>query len=376
MLQYGSYSLSGKCKSKCVLNRTRSVSGFTLVELLVVIAIIGVLVSLLLPAIQAAREAARRIQCQSNLHNLALAVANYESATKKLPASSNMQEAGALRGRETNNLNVFSGNQFSYMVRVLPYLEQQALYDRFNLEVSALEQDVTLAPQEAQPSVLLCPSDQARDRFYESAEFSNGRRFAKGNYAAYACPEHITSSKVWPGALIHEDQSLKNVTDGTSNTIMLSEVLTRDEPTDQRGAWALAWAGSSVLGMDMNGDDIGTGNVAEQGIFPSYIPSPSLAVGSLPPNSPPGAQNADELRECVNPSEADLLGMPCLERSGALSNTAAPRSRHPGGVHATNIDGSVRFLLDEIDPLLMGTLISINDGLTEVPRGGGNTRGR
>jgi prepilin-type N-terminal cleavage/methylation domain-containing protein/prepilin-type processing-associated H-X9-DG protein len=91
-------------------------SAFTLVELLVVIAIIGILVALLLPAIQAAREAARRAKCQSNIHNVALAVLNYESAKKKLPVGFISQPS-----------NVES---WGWAVFILPYLEEQALYDR------------------------------------------------------------------------------------------------------------------------------------------------------------------------------------------------------------------------------------------------------
>jgi prepilin-type N-terminal cleavage/methylation domain-containing protein len=339
--------------------------GFTLVELLVVIAIIGVLVSLLLPAVQAAREAARRIQCQNNLHNLALAVANYESARGALPPSSQMNKAPGLRNNSSKSLLMFSGQQLSWIVQILPQIELQSLYEQFDLDETAFNQNVNTRPEEQQPGVLLCPSDEASGRFYESTRYSQGRRFAKANYAAYGSPEHINCTIVWPGALIHEPQPLKRVTDGTTHTIMLAEVRTRSEPTDQRGAWVLAWPGATVLGMDMHGSGLQnpTGNVCEQaGDYP-YIPSPALARGSLPPNSPPGAENADELRECENPGEADLLGMPCLVRSN-LSNSAAPRSSHTGGVNAANVDGSVRFLRDDIDPLLMGVLICANDGIT------------
>ena len=91
--------------------------GFTLVELLVVIAIIGVLVALLLPAVQAAREAARRMNCQSNLHNLALAVLNYENAYGELPQTSD----GSV---SDDKLNLYDNNrnQLSWIVRVLPCL--------------------------------------------------------------------------------------------------------------------------------------------------------------------------------------------------------------------------------------------------------------
>src|SRR3954464_12691650 len=100
------------------------IRGFTLVELLVVIAIIGILVALLLPAIQAAREAARRAQCQASLHNVALAVLNYESAKKILPKG--MTFDSTITGVETL---AFYGPNWAIMI--LPYLEEQGLYDSF-----------------------------------------------------------------------------------------------------------------------------------------------------------------------------------------------------------------------------------------------------
>src|SRR5690349_16608111 len=92
--------------------------GFTLVELLVVIAIIGILVALLLPAIQAAREAARRAKCQANIHNVALAVLNYESSKKKFPVGFVSQPSG--------------NEAWGWSVFILPYLEEQALYDKLS----------------------------------------------------------------------------------------------------------------------------------------------------------------------------------------------------------------------------------------------------
>ena len=105
--------------------------GFTLVELLVVIAIIGILVALLLPAIQAAREAARRISCQNNLKNLALAVLNYENQHKALPPAT---DAKQVSGQRTHR-----GEGVSWIVRILPQIEEQSLADQFakiNLDFS------------------------------------------------------------------------------------------------------------------------------------------------------------------------------------------------------------------------------------------------
>src|SRR5690349_14305662 len=114
--------------------------GFTLVELLVVIAIIGVLVALLLPAVQSAREAARRMQCSNNLKPLSLALHNYESALKTFPPAG------------------IDSNQMSWTVLLLPYFEQQALYDQFNFNKGAWNafNRITLV-QGARIKALICP---------------------------------------------------------------------------------------------------------------------------------------------------------------------------------------------------------------------------
>ncbi|MEM7317335.1 MAG: DUF1559 domain-containing protein, partial [Planctomycetota bacterium] len=101
---------------------------FTLVELLVVIAIIGILVALLLPAVQQARDAARRVQCQNNLKNLGLALLNYESANKELPPSS----VWPFDTRPGDRANVQLGP--NWVILILPYIEEQGLADSFDLE--------------------------------------------------------------------------------------------------------------------------------------------------------------------------------------------------------------------------------------------------
>ena len=337
----------------------RKYRGFTLVELLVVIAIIGVLIALLLPAVQAAREAARRLQCQNNLHNLALAVLNYETQQGGLPQSND----APLSGANLNKISQRAGTQISWIVRILPQMEQQALFDQFDLTVNATQQNLNSAPQEAQPAAIACPSDQALGRLFKS-RLTATRSFGKGNYAAYASPEHAECQAVAMGAMIYEPQPLSRITDGTSNTLMLAEIRTRDEERDSRGAWAIGWVGSSVLAVDMHGT---TSNVriCNQNPAPTYIPNPIWSDFALLPNSGVSPNlPRDDLYECRDSAEADLEGMPCWVRG---DTTAAPRSLHVGGVNGANVDGSVRWVSNEIEPVILGSLVCINDGLTLKP---------
>lgn len=316
--------------------------GFTLVELLVVIAIIGVLVSLLLPAVQAAREAARRMQCQNNLKQLALAIHNYENALRVYPAAGILQNPTDLR----------SGKMFSWMVMILPQIEQQTLYDQYDFSRTALQQPNE--PQATSIATFVCPSDNARGKFLVDSSLTSGKRFAKGNYAAYCSPFHTDLMLEFPGALITgREQQQSDIRDGLSNTIVCSEVRVRANEQDQRGAWALPWSGASLLAFDMHhGGPAGTNFV--------YLPA------SLTQTQPPNCQgpNADMLYSCTDLAGAQLAKMPCNNfGSGAMNYlSAAPRSNHPGGVHAALMDGSVRFANDEVDEITMAYMISVNDG--------------
>jgi len=332
-----------------VFGAGRSTSGFTLVELLVVIAIIGVLVSLLLPAVQAAREAARRMSCQSNIRQLALAVLNYESSRNKLPPMGLSRQAG------TRTL-LGSGKQLSWVVLLLPYLEQSSVHDAFDLDKDAFKQE--REPQEQFLDVLLCPSDESRGRVFQHNIWSKRKQFAKGNYAAYVSPCHTDQSLPYPGALIIGGQPMSKVVDGTSNTIALAEIRSRDNERDPRGAWALAWTATTLLAYDMHhiDDPQGAGDIGRP---ESFVASPRSEGLGQPPNNN-GIVQSDMIVNCPDPAGAQLIGMKCAKESW---KSAAPRSLHVGGVYIARLDGSVGFLEDGIDDYVMVYMIAINDYL-------------
>ena len=247
--------------SPFVGQRSQRMSAFTLVELLVVIAIIGILVALLLPAVNAARESARKIQCTSNIRQVGLAVIQYQEAYKRMPPAGLVAEPDDGPCAFFNDLdhcfNPGSGQQISWIALILPFMEEQALHDDFNFDRDIFQQHNL--PQSQQIATLMCPSDGPRGRFLMS-DRTQGIPFAKGNYAAYVSPTHIEHLEYVPGALggfrpgEREGQKLNRFTDGLSKTWALSEVRTRDVETDQRGAWALPWAASTVLGLDVHHD--------------------------------------------------------------------------------------------------------------------------
>jgi prepilin-type N-terminal cleavage/methylation domain-containing protein len=347
--------------------------GFTLVELLVVIAIIGILVALLLPAIQAAREAARRASCQNSIRNLSLACLNFENQRKGLPAGVLIASPPVPSAYASSQFDVCP----SWIVQILPQLEEQALADKFNLKVkfdSVNPATATARPWEAQPSILLCPSDGASGRMYappagRGGGFQAGFRFGKGNYAAYVSAEHARNMLVFPGALANEPQSLKKITDGTSKTILLAEVRARDNEMDPRGAWAAALAGGSILAFDMHSKrhpDVRADSKRNEPYSPFVYGGTNPG---LPPNPPKSWGNNDWIRDCPDSAEADITGMPCTVQTDVRS-TAAPRSQHVGGVNVSHVDGSMEWVSNEIDQFLMARMVSINDaeGMIEGER--------
>ncbi len=348
----------------------RHVPGFTLLEQLVVIANVGILKALLRPSNQSAREAGRRTHCMNNMKQLSLAILGYEDSHEMLPPSGKVAAVTSTHGtREYPVFDQRSGNMFSWIVLVLPYLEESNLYSQFDLTRSILDQPNE--PQAEQPAILLCPSDSALGRYYDDPQYAAGKRFAKGNYAAYVSPFHSDLQLLYPGALISTGQALSRITDGTSKTIVCSEIRTMDQTLDERGAWALPWNAASLLALDMHHDQKSAG-----GIFTSYWPQPKYADQAQMPNTI--GPNGDVILRCPDKSpyqiETQLNRMPCVQwawplgLSGYIS--AAPRSAHPGGVNAAFLDGHVEFVNDSIDPYSMAFYVDIRD--SEVGRPNSN----
>ena len=340
--------------------RHLSPCGFTLVELLVAIAIIGVLIAMLLPAIQQAREAARRTQCVNNIRQLAIATHSYTDIHKKLPPSGIVADITAKYGGQ--DYPVFdqrSGKMFSWVVVLLPYMEESNLYDQFDQTKTVLNQPNE--PQQKTVPSLLCPSDAANGRLYYDPSYTSNKKFAKGNYAAYCSPMHTDLQLLYPGALISTGQKLGRIVDGLSKTIVFSEVRTLDDNRDERGAWALPWNASTLLSLDMHHDTKANGG----GYFNQFKSSSAVRLSNAnAEHHRPQRRRATRLSR-RHVSDAQTQRMPCIKWVWSLGLagyiSAAPRSSHIGGVNAAFLDGHVDFIRNEIDPMTFANLIDIRD---------------
>jgi len=182
------------------LDRTLQRKGFTLIELLVVIAIIAVLVALLLPAVQQAREAARRTVCKNNLAQLALALLNYEMAHSVLPPGS-VNPVGPIESAP-------EGYHMSWTVNLLPNLDQGPLFREFDFDKGAYEQSQLVT--EASLNVLLCPSSSSDDdqSSYAGCHSGTETQIDTDNDGVF---------------YLHSSVGYRDIGDGSSNTIFVGE---------------------------------------------------------------------------------------------------------------------------------------------------------
>jgi prepilin-type N-terminal cleavage/methylation domain-containing protein/prepilin-type processing-associated H-X9-DG protein len=313
----------------------RAKKGFTLVELLVVIAIIGVLVALLLPAVQAAREAARRMSCSNNLKQLALGIHNYHDSYKAFPFGT-------------------TNGSISYLARMLPYVEQTPLYDRVDFTANynaAVNQPVLNTNVEA----FLCPSDidklplnlGGRNNYYGNSGTnilfgSPSTNPSNSNFGMPECNGVFIPSRVVRFA---------DIIDGTSNTACIAEKLKGDgtngiaseeSDTFQPGTYP---ANADEAYRDCRAMDItdlskqGVSNVGAPWIYSYHSTSRYYHV--TPPN-----------------------GRSCMYPPGRIATTAG--SRHPGGAQIALCDGSVRFIPETVD-VLIWRAIGSRDGNETIP---------
>ena len=340
-------------RSTSLRGGTAICDGFTLVELLVVIAIIGILVALLLPAIQAAREAARRAQCMSNMRQLGVGLLTYESNKKSLPPG------GVTEGP------LGSQSKAGWSIYILPQVEEQALYDQYNFKITN-ESAANSVVCQANVKVFDCPSDEDTDindtpgsgpgsgslynrgtyrgnaglntsdnsTYWDSSAEQKGQRYAKergplpGIGPLYLDPPANTLKLTkW---CVESPVKIKDITDGTVNTVMLGEkahfvrpsttiASASEDSRRRRTFWAYTYT--------------------------SYQRSVTFL----------------QTRTIINDYTR------CMEIGGDSNDNVCKRgwgSLHPGGFNVTMCDGSVQFISESIDVFMYGSLSTIANGET------------
>jgi prepilin-type N-terminal cleavage/methylation domain-containing protein/prepilin-type processing-associated H-X9-DG protein len=345
---------------KRILRMHKRSYAFTLVELLVVIAIIGILVGLLLPAVQAAREAARRMQCTNNLKQLTLASLNYESANKRFPSAMN---GPIVLPADWNGSWESSRGHHSAWLQMLPYYEQAPLYN--TILAGPQQGGMTMArpfgPHSLRPytayqariAALLCPSDPGGQgmgwsgdqapvcyatNWGDSTLGKNGGHNgewgswdARGMFSiVWASPGTRTGG---PGC----GKQIGHVTDGTSNTLCLSEITVFNGQGKLHGHYTMMpsaqMRASPIACLQTkgpNGSIIGPLPPSHHRHGESWASGFTMNSGFtaiLPPNSPSCANAEGEWQEGIY----------------------SANSYHTGGVNASMVDGSVHFISDGID---------------------------
>ena len=347
------------------LSLSRSRRGFTLIELLVVIAIIAILIGLLLPAVQKVREAAARAKCQNNLKQLGIAMHAYHDVHNAFPA--NQQQIG---------VNVWESVSASYWI--LPYVEQQNLFNQFVIPTNAPPQGQSSAGSgnsgnwstayglmNTDLSVFKCPSSPGAPRRGTNWAGWDG----PGSNYGWSVGSHVQG--MWlqnQNGLINQMRRRKmaDATDGLSNTLLASELLSGSNAP-------AAGPGKYPYDIFYAGDGVFTSVANKEFATQAELNN----IGSTARNAPIGVKSNNgtmPLWYCLGQSAVSTAAPPNWQWPSAGGNCCPggahdwswgiipPRSMHPGGVNALLGDGSVRFISNTVDILAFQRLGHVADG--------------
>jgi prepilin-type N-terminal cleavage/methylation domain-containing protein len=367
-------------------NFRRPLHGFTLVELLVVISIIGILISLLLPAVQAAREAARRTSCANNVKQIGLAIASFESTWSKLP------EGG--KGTDKTTKETIFANQ-SMFTHLLPFIDQQRLHSKMDLTVS-YRASANLKTAKTDFEVYVCPSNpfnQCRD----------AAGFGRLDYAATAYtdidPEtgYRNRSKRAEGALTVNSSArtalcgipIAAIRDGASNTIAVIEDAGRFGPSSGAPYATLSASVDPYTGPFSQGDITDASGGSSLRACWRWADPDASGIGISGPANARGHLDANGhyVGKVINQNHASIGGVAtaaipdgsgdtkglfpvgetgCPWAMGNCGPNEEPFSFHPNGCNLVMVDGCVRFASDQMSPLVLRALVT-RAGDDDVP---------
>ena len=359
-------SCNGECLAHGCHRQCRALRrGFTLIELLVVIAIIAVLIALLLPAVQSAREAARRIQCVNNLKQLGLGIHNYESSNAVLPPQMvlTFSNAGAVVWKSS----------WGASSRVTPYLELGTLYNAINYTNKTTDHSNATAVS-TQLQVFLCPSEVNPQAFTSTSTAGVTSTFGVSNYGwcegTWFTFGGFAVGGQTPSAIgSNLSRRFASITDGLSNTLLASEVKTYTPsyhdcgnvpPPGPTGAFAypdVATVLASVAAAPTSGCKIAT--------------APSGMLGGGHTHWCNGNSFYDGFTTALPPNTISPAGSPALDSDmssededdgGPTYAAVTARSHHAGGVNALFADGSVHFVKNAINVQTWRALGTVGGG--------------
>ena len=328
--------------------------GFTLIELLVVIAIIAVLIALLLPAVQQAREAARRTQCKNNLKQMGLGLHNYESTNRVFPSS------GESPLPSNTGLTVFfPASTFSL---ILPYIDQAPVYQTMNFGVHYTDNAATIAAGKTKINAFLCPSNAVTQ--------PDPAGFGLVDYmpiAYVALPNTAGTVVKKVGALGLFGNPIAFVTDGTSTTIGIFEDSGRVSGglNGKYSCTTPAVSGGTINATGFITIALGSGPICSGSNSGNTCPNRWIdddsgnGVGG-PPTAPWNGGTGNQA--VINNNKGAAGAAACAYTTTNCGPNDEPFSLHTGGCHALLCDGSVKFLSENMDVQVIRRLCDPADG--------------